>query len=92
MSLSLICVKYLEFLDHAASLTGGKGLSLLQLDGDFADLNLELLAQSLGTLVVLLLLTEFISKTEHLSVQAVSAVLSGLKLGLLHEPQTLYYY
>lgn len=74
----LIARTNLKFLDHSATLTSGESFSLLQLDSNLTDLNLELFAKSFSTLVILLFLTQFISQTKNFSIQAISTVFSSL--------------
>lgn len=67
----------LQLGHHALALALGEGLGLLQAHGDLADLDLQLLAQRLGVLVVVLLLSELVGQTGVLAGQAGGGLLGG---------------
>lgn len=67
----------LKFGNLSLSFAGGKGLGLLKSHSDLADFNLQLLAETLGILVVLLFLVKFSGQSVDLGGETVGALLGG---------------
>jgi hypothetical protein len=67
----------MELGNHSLSFLKSEHLGLLKPDSDLADLNLQLLPQAFGILVVLLFLREITGQPGHLIGKVLGSVFSG---------------